>query len=118
MRYLAVLAMLLSGCAYNATLHERGSNMTASGTFEVGSQTLSVELDGGTYRGDVIAGTSAGFGLVGARPVTMMGATNQRSALLVGPKGVLRCEYMIQVSGGNGVCQHGDGRVFDLLLKP
>lgn len=112
------LVLLLTGCAYNLTLHPRGGGDQAKGSFEVGSQTLTVNLNGDTYTGRAIAGSSTGFGIAGTKPVTMIGTTNQRSALLKGTRGMLRCEYVIQVSGGNGVCVDSTEKVYDLEISP
>lgn len=117
--YLAVLlAAALAGCAYNVTLFPRGGGDQATGTFEVGSQTMTVKLNGETYTGNVIAGSTVGIGTVGTKTATMVGSTNQRSALLKGPNGLIRCEYVIQVRGGNGTCVDSREKVYDLGIAP
>lgn len=116
MRYGIVLFVLLAGCSYNVTLYPRGGGDKAQGSFDVGSQTMTVNLNGETYTGNVVAGTSTGFGMVGVKPVTMTGTTNQRSALLKGPAGIIRCEYAVQIRGGNGTCIDSRERVYDLEI--
>lgn len=119
MRYLAVLiTAALTGCAYNVTLYPRGGGDQATGTFDVGSQVLRVTLRGEEYSGRAVAGTSMGLGAVGTKPMVMSGTTNQRSALLEGKAGVIRCEWAIAVSGGNGVCVDSAEKTYDLSIKP
>lgn len=125
MRYLVVL--LLAGCTQTMHLYPRGGGDPVVGTLRTAEQTMKVPLDGEIYEGSYMGGRSTSVGAstaIGARPTTAIGSatafSNSYSGLLVSQNGkTLRCEFIGAVGEqGNGVCQHGDGRVFDLLLKP
>lgn len=128
MRYTIIAAVLLAGCAQTMTLYPRGGGTQATGELRTAEKTMTVTIDGEPYSGDFIGGRSTAFGastgLVGTKPVTMTGTStahsNAYSAILLSKSGkTLRCEFAGGLmESGNGVCQHGDGRVFDLLLKP
>ena len=121
---LAIL-LALGGCAYDVTLLPRGDAPRAVGTANTGNKTISVQLDGETYAGDYVRGRVYGFGttqgFVAGKMVTTTGtmsaASNQYSALLVGPRGQIRCEFMAESSGGNGVCVDNRDRTWDMLIK-
>jgi hypothetical protein len=122
MRYLVVL--LLSGCAYNATLYPRGGGDIARGTVNTGSKEMVVSLDGSEFRGSYVRGYSVGYGFAntyGSNPQfasgVSMGASNQYAATLTNGKTALRCEFMAERSGGNGVCVDSANRVYDLVLE-
>jgi hypothetical protein len=126
MRYLLALTiLLLAGCTHTITLYPRGGGEQASGSVNDGSRNMEVTLRGETYTGSYVLGQT--FGLAtgttyGARPVfgtgVMVGNTNQATALLTGPKGVLRCEFVIVAArGGNGVCMDSANMVYDMLIK-
>lgn len=123
----ALLVVLLAGCAQTMTLYPRPSGNPINGELRTAEQTMTVQIDGETYSGDFTRGRSTSVGMLntyGTRPSfgTAVGTSysNSYSALLVSASGqTLRCEFVGGLmETGNGVCQHGDGRVFDLLLKP
>lgn len=97
--------LLLASCAQTMTLFPRGGGPQVPGTLDTVSQRMTINLDGETYTGDYIG---AGRG------------SKQYSGLLVSPSGkTLRCEFTGALGEtGNGVCQHGGGRIYDLQLKP
>jgi hypothetical protein len=97
--------MLLVGCTQTMTLFPRGGGPQVSGTLDTVGQTMSIVLDGETYAGDFM---SSGRG------------SNNYSGLLMSKSGkTLRCEFVADIGvTGNGVCQHGGGQTYDLLLKP
>lgn len=126
MRYLFVL-LLLTGCAQTMTLFPRPSGEPITGELRTAEQTMTIAIDGETYVGDYTQAKSTSVGMLttyGTRPQfgTAFGTSysNAYSALLVsGSNKTLRCEFVgALMETGNGVCQHGDGRIFDLLLKP
>ena len=101
----SVLLLLVASCAQTMTLFPRGGGPQVSGTIDTVTQKMSIALDGETYTGEYIG---AGRG------------SKQYSGLLVSPSGkTLRCEFAGALGEtGNGVCQHGGGRTYDLQLKP
>lgn len=115
MRYLAVL-LLLSGCSHAVTLLPRSGGEKAYGSFNDGSKTMTVTIGAETYTGDYVRGRSAGvsLGATGIRPG--FGVSNQHSALLIGPNGNVRCEWILEAFGGNGVCMDRQDRVYDLIV--
>lgn len=119
-KMLVIAVVMLSGCAYNATLYPRGGGTTLTGEYNKGSRSMSVALDGSAYEGDVVNGMTNGMAFAVGRSFTtmpMMMQNNQHSATLVGPRGAIRCDFMVQGSSGNGVCQGPDSTVYDLVLK-
>lgn len=114
MRYLLVL--LLSGCAYNVTLYPRGGGEQATGTYD-GISAMTVRLKGSTYSGNAARGQSSGIAIVKTTVIPMSTVSNQYSAALVGSAGVLRCDFILNIEGGNGVCQAPDGVIYDLVVK-
>lgn len=126
MRYLFVL-LLLSGCAQTMTLYPRGGGAPITGNLDTASKAMTVNMDGEIYSGEFIRaeGGSAGvFNTFGAKPksgtVFVGPSSKQFSALLVSKSGkTLRCAFVGGLmETGNGTCATGDGREFDLLLKP
>lgn len=111
------LVVLLAGCSHNVTLHPRGGGTPATGSFNDGSMSMTVTIDGETYTGDYARGGSTGFMLgSGGAILPMFGVSNAHSAVLIGKKGTLRCEWVLEGFGGNGVCQ--DARTtYDLIVK-
>lgn len=97
--------LLLVGCAQTLTLIPRGGGTQVSGKLDAVGDTMSIDLDGENYAGSYVR---AGRG------------SNHYSSLLLSKSGkTLRCEFVAAVGEtGNGVCQHGGGKTFDLLLKP
>lgn len=118
MRYLTVL--LLAGCTQTMLLYPRPGGTPLQGTLSTTASTMTVDVDGETYRGSFKRGRSVGIGFSGTKVATGIGASNQYAGLLVSDSGkTLRCEFVGGLAeSGNGVCQHGDGRTYDLLLKP
>ena len=82
---------------------------------------MEVRLHDDTYTGSYVLGQTVGVGLSGGaypHTVTTVGNTNDATALLTGPKGVLRCEFRITVTqGGNGVCTDSLNTVYDMQIK-
>ena len=81
---------------------------------------MEVTLRGDTYTGKYTLGTTTGIAFTGtsATPVVITGSNNNATALLTGPKGVLRCEFRIVIAvGGNGVCVDSSNTVYDILIK-
>lgn len=122
MRYLFVL-LLLSGCTHALTLYPRGSGDVARGAVSTGSKTVTVELNGQTYTGHYVQGTSYGVGLAntfGGSPgfgtATMVGSSNQYSFLATSGSKALRCDATVTSGRGNGVCSHSDGQFYDLKI--
>lgn len=125
MRYLVVL--LLAGCAQTMTLFPQGGGQPITGTLMTAEKTMKVTIDGEAYSGDFINASAPTFGTIqtfGKKPTTstFVGSpgSKQFSALLVSPGGkTLRCEFVGGLmETGNGTCVTGEGRGFDLLLKP
>lgn len=122
---ICLFVVLLAGCTHTITLYPRGGGEQAAGTVNDGSKNMEVVLRGDMYTGSYVLGQTFGFGTgtsFGARPAfgtgLMVGNTNQASALLTGPKGVLRCDFMIVAArGGNGVCVDSGNTVYDMLIK-
>jgi hypothetical protein len=100
-----VLLMLLGGCTQTMTLFPRGGGPQVAGTLDAIGDTMSIVLDGETYAGDFMR---SGQG------------SNIYSGLMMSKSGkTLRCEFVGAIgTTGNGVCQHGGGQTYDLLLKP
>jgi hypothetical protein len=128
MGYLLVLA-LLTGCApmHTMTLYPRGGGTPAAGVLSTSEWTMNVDLDGERYAGRYFGAQSSSIGIGtsgGARPqigtAGGVSRSNQYAGLLTSQSGkTIRCEFMGEKrTGGNGVCQSGDGRVFDLQLVP
>ena len=111
-----VVLLALGGCAYNVTLYPRGGGEQAIGKLDSASFTITVELNGETYSGRYIAGQSFGFATSGAAFASGIGMSNQRSALLKGPHGVIRCDFSVNAAGGNGLCQDSQNVVYDMLI--
>jgi hypothetical protein len=53
-----------------------------------------------------------------ATTAVVSGRTNQYTAILVSGSKALRCEFMAERHGGNGVCVDSDGKVYDLQIVP
>jgi hypothetical protein len=102
---LSALLVLLAGCTQSMILFPRGGGPQGTGTLDAVGDTMTVALNGETYSGSFV---KAGRG------------SNQYSGLLVSKSGkTLRCEFVGDVGvTGNGVCRHGEGQTYDLLLKP
>jgi hypothetical protein len=119
--YLVALLLALTACTHTITLYPRGGGEQATGTVNDGSKNMEVQLRGDTYAGSYVLGQTFGVGMVGgANPttVTTVGTTNNATALLVGPKGVLRCEFrIVAAQGGNGVCVDSSNTMYDMLIK-
>lgn len=126
MRILFVLLLSgLAGCAYNLTLYPRGGGDIAKGTGDSSRKEITVQIDGETYVGNYIQATSTGFGFVntyGRSPAfgnSFMGSSsNQFTALLSNGKTALRCEFMAETRGGNGICVDSREKVYDLQISP
>jgi hypothetical protein len=107
MRRMLLLLLLLAGCSQTMYLYERRPNPGApiQGKLDTVASTMAVAIDGETYAGSYRGGSKG---------------SNYYAGLLLSPSyKTLRCEFRGAIGEtGNGVCQHGDGRVFDLLLKP
>jgi hypothetical protein len=121
---ITVAFILLAGCTHDITLYPRDGGEQATGWVNDGSHNLEVQLRGDTYSGKYVLGQTFGIGMgttFGVRPRfgsgMMVSQNNQAGALLTGPKGILRCDFVIVAAhGGNGVCQ--DSRaVYDMLIK-
>jgi hypothetical protein len=97
--------VLLVGCTQTMILFPRGGGPQVLGTLNAVGSTMSIGLDGETYTGDFMR---SGRG------------SNNYSGLLVSKSGkTLRCEFVGDIGvTGNGVCQHGGGQTYDLLLNP
>jgi len=104
MRYLVFL--VLAGCSETMMLYPHGGGPPISGELDRVGQTMTVKLDGQELSGSYIRSNVSG--------------SNQYKALLTSKGGrTLRCEFVNSVSEiGTGVCQTGEGKVFDLQLKP
>lgn len=110
MRYLIVL-LLLAGCSYNLVLVPRGGGDVARGTMDGLGHVIEVTLKNETYRGQSTRGTAFGFSGTAATVVN----TNMFTATLLSGSKALRCEFMAQLSGGNGTCTDGK-MVYDLVI--
>lgn len=124
MKYLLIIGLaLLGGCSsYNMTLYPRGGGDLVTGTASADRQ-LKVMLRGEEYEGRAVQAKSSGFGLAtkyGSAPTTVVssGSSNQWTALLTSNSKALRCEFMGDRQGGNGICVDSSEKVYDLLLKP
>lgn len=119
---LAALIAMSAGCSsYTATLYPRGSGDVAVGV--AGSdREMRVTLRGDEYVGRIVQASSTGVGLAAryGTPTTgvMASASNQYAATLVNGSRALRCEFMGDRGGGNGVCVDSAEKVYDLVLKP
>ena len=124
--YLAVLA--LTGCAQTMTMFPRGGGQPIAGDLRTAEQTMAVVIDGERYFGNFTRGTATSVGsftsFSGTRRTTgtAIGTSfsNSYSALLSSPSGkAMRCEFIGGLmEHGNGICEHADGRLFDLQLTP
>jgi len=115
MRYLVVL--LLAGCTHAVTLLPRAGGEKAYGSFNDGSRNMTVTIGGETYTGSYVRGQTTGLAFGAGGAITpAVGVSNQHSALLVGEKGNVRCEWMRSGFGGNGVCQDRMGVIYDLVV--
>ena len=90
----AISIFYLSACGHIVTLYPRGGGHQATGTLNDGSRNMSITLKGETYTGQFIRGQTFGFGMgqsFGDHPTfgtpTMVGSSNQSSALLVSSDG-------------------------------
>jgi hypothetical protein len=116
MRYALVLLML-SACTYNVTLLPRTGGQKAYGWFNDGSKNMEVVIGNDTYRGEYVKGGSTGIAFgPGGGIYPAFSATNQHSAVLVGSKGNVRCEWVLQSFSGNGACQDPTGTLYDLVV--
>lgn len=119
-----IAAVLVSGCAYNLTLYPRGGGEPIKGVLDSASRTMTVAIRGETYTGDYVMGSSVSvgtFNTLGRKPTFGTGvvttAGNDRSALLISGNKTLRCEFVVQMTGGNGTCIGSDEQAYDLLVS-
>ncbi|SDH82207.1 hypothetical protein SAMN05216466_113210 [Paraburkholderia phenazinium] len=125
-------SLLLSSCAYQATLMPRDSGKVYTGILEgngMGSGTMTVMIDSRKYQGPVARvssnetfgfasaygtgphGTSTGFGTA----YTEGDATAK--ALMSSEDGHgLRCDLVGRGGTGGGICVDDGGRVYDVVL--
>lgn len=115
MRYLVVLLMV-SGCAYNVALHPRGGDEVAKGSLNHPAGNMTVTVRGATYTGRYYRGTGVGVGLAGARPAIGVGLTNQFAGVLKSEGGLLRCEFVMRATDGDGVCADSQNVTYDMLI--
>lgn len=124
MRYLFVLlGFLLSSCSYNLALYPRGgAGEVVRGTGNSMNETMEVTLRGETYRGRYIQGTSTGVGFAsggrGLSTMTVVSSSNQFGAVLTSGNKALRCDFMADTMGGNGVCVDSTNTTYDLVITP
>lgn len=117
MKLAYLFVLLLAGCSYNATLYPRGGGEQATGNYD-GISALTVTLKGATYTGNATRGSTSGMVFTpGAFPTPVMGLSNQYSAVLGGPGGAVRCQFVLNMEGGNGVCQGPDGTIYDMVIR-
>jgi len=118
---LVALLLAVAGCTHAIILYPRGGGEQATGTVNDASKNMEVRLRGDTYTGSYVLGQTVSVGMVGGAnpvPVTTVGSTNNATALLTGPEGVLRCEFRIVAArGGNGVCVDSSNTIYDMLIK-
>jgi len=120
---------LLSGCGHNITLMARDSGEIGTGRapFAWGnSGELTIELKGDTYKGRWVYAAGGSFGLLntyGTNPTTgtVIGVSGSGigNALLRSVSGKsLRCEFKYSewTATGLGVCQNGDGKLYDMQI--
>lgn len=116
---LLVMAAIVSGCAtvQTVSLLPRGPGSTGTGTFDQLQQELTVEIDGAVYKGTPITATSYSQRNVFGQATTT--TTNQQTALLIGPAGQIRCEFMwgAMKTLANGTCVDRNNVMYDLLIR-
>ena len=133
----AILAATLSACGGNMQGVVRGTGQPVTFAYEQGvsSDSLTAEIDGEDFAGKAVmrgASTTVGtaFGTATAGSATAFGTSTLVSssytgdfvATLIGNRGsTLSCQLQyadpsgFTTAGGVGVCQHSDGRVFDIV---
>lgn len=115
MRYLFVLALLLSGCAAQPVeLFARGAPYHGTGTFSRADNTMRLTLDGGVYTGKAILLTSSVGGIFDSHA-----AANKMSALLLGPGGQISCEFSYDPmwTSAIGTCHDFRGITYDVRVN-
>jgi len=111
------ILLLLTGCTHAVTLMPRSGGEKAYGEFNDGSRTMTVTIRGETYTGDYSRGSGVGVSLGAGGAISPgFGISNQHAALLIGAKGNVRCEWILEAFGGNGVCMDPENNVYDLLV--
>ncbi len=111
---LAVL--LLAGCTHAVTLLPRSGGEKAYGEYNDGSRGMTVTIRGETYTGSYVVGSGVGMTLSRGTVAPGIGVSNQRSALLTGRRGNVRCDFALSGFGGNGVCMDPDNNIWDLIV--
>lgn len=126
-----VLAVALSGCAFQVTMMPRDSGAVYTGHMEgsSGSGTLTMAMPQGACTGPVVksaSGASFGFaqtfGRVGNRPFSgtttaMTSGDSQFKAILSCGDGTgLRCDLTSTGGAGGGICVDDKGRVYDAVV--
>lgn len=125
----ALLAVILTGCAGYVQMMPRDSGKVYSGTVQgsvTGSGTMSIDIDGQRYTGPVVrTGSNDSFGFIqqyGKRGISTgtiatAGGTATVKAILSSPAGRgLRCEFTSDGSGGGGICVNDQGSVLDAIV--
>jgi hypothetical protein len=127
----ALLAVVLTGCAGYVQMMPRDSGKVYLGTVQgsvTGAATMTIDIDGQTHIGPVVrTGSNDSFGFLqqyGKRGLTStgtmasLGGTATIKAILSSPAGRgLRCEFTSDGSGGGGVCVDDQGRVYDAIVS-
>lgn len=127
---IVAIAALLAGCTH-LTLMSRDGSSGGSGEAQgyAGSGTLTINLDGKTYRGSwtSVSGStqSQTGGFVGTTPfaaTTYANGASNGSAILRAPDGSgLRCQFTMTPSTfgatGYGICQADGGKTYDLQIQ-
>jgi hypothetical protein len=122
----------LAACSHTVTMYPRGGGDIGTGTLNDGNREIVVTLKGKQYAGKFVRNQSYSFGIgqsFGAAPTgialkpgfntaSMMGATNQATAVLTSGTEVLRCELVVvNASDGSGVCTDSNNLAYDVLIK-
>lgn len=116
MRYLAILLLLLSGCAVNMTGFSRSTDETMDIAFYsnfIRSQITAVAGDE-SFRGKVVSTGNKTISDSNGNKATISGNTYR--AFFIGDKGrTIRCEFCGGYSEGVGTCITSDGEEFDVM---
>jgi hypothetical protein len=121
----ALVAFLVSGCAYiqahTITLMSRtdGTMGTGNSSGFGYSGDISITIPPRVYRGRWVAaseGSTTDFGTVPFLTATTTGGSSGNALLRSDDGGTLRCTFRFN-KVGIGVCQDGDGKIYDTQIN-
>lgn len=131
-----VLAIALSGCAYNLTLHPRDGGPVGSGTANSSNKSLTIDLAGKTYRGTYVYdggspvfsqtfgnatafnrfGTTSAYGSATTTGY-VPGSGQGRVVAFASDGSSIRCEFTFRQGSGIGVCEDNTNKPYDLVIS-